>query len=284
MARRGDLPQLSEVVERAFAATTEGSGEVTFMSSGKRTLFETLETRFRIGLDMERRNTPWDWCRHAQVVAEDISTGKILGFAEVWGEDEESLYNMSSQTPQPALFNLCVSASARRRGVASSLVKKCEEVCQQWGDESLHLKVRDDNLAACALYEAEGYDLVETRPIAELPAWQDRWKGGAIPLRVMRKTFPPPGNGDGAAAAAVAKIPPKSFDEFEVTLDSVLSYRDRDALVWFALLLVRNVSFLTPQYRLLPTLAVFVPFVSYLVLVRVLSTNPELWEAVRAAL
>ena len=142
MARRGDLPQLSGVVERAFAATTEGSGEVTFMSSGKRTLLETLETRFRIGLDMERRNTPWDWCRHAQVVAEDASTGQILGFAEVWGEDEESLYNMSSLSPQPALFNVCVSSGARRRGVASSLVRKCEEVCRQWGDECMHLKVR----------------------------------------------------------------------------------------------------------------------------------------------
>ena len=274
LAARSDLLPLSNVVERAFAAPPER--QRTFGSAKPPTWFDALYTRARIGLDIERRMTPWDWCRHAQYVAEGRD-GEILGFAEVWGEDAEYLYNLTAKTPQPVLFNLCVAASARRLGVARDLMSECEAMCASWGDDSLYLKVRDDNLAACALYENTGYDLLETRPVAELPGWQDRWKGGTTPLRVMRKKLLVPG---GSIDSVIA---PKSFDEFEVKLATVLGYEDRDAVIWFVLLVLRNLEFLSPQYRALPAFAVFAAFGSYVLLVRILSQNPELYDALRAA-
>ena len=279
LAQRRDLLPLSGVVERSFAAPVDGSRTTSFSSSQAYTALDALNTRIRIGLDIERRMTPWDWCRHAQVIAEDRASGRILGFAEVWGEDAESLNNLTAKSPQPVLFNLCVAREARRRGVALALLSKCEEQCLRWGDETLHLKVRDDNPAACALYDGAGYDVIETRPVAELPSWQEQWKGGAVPLRVMRKRLSMPES----AADLGREIVPKSLDEFEVTWEAVKGYGDPDAVVWFALLVLRNMSFLTPQYRVLPALAIFAAFGSYLLLVRILSMEPELYEALKTA-
>ena len=62
---------------------------------------------------------------------------------------------------------------------------------ESWGHDALFLKVRVDNAAAIALYESCGYELVETREVVagEMPAWQERWKGGVLPLCLMRKAF-----------------------------------------------------------------------------------------------
>ena len=53
-----------------------------------------------------------------------------------------------------------------------------------------------------------------------------------------------------------------------MTLDEVLAYDDRDALIWFALLVLRNVGYLTPAYRVLPALAVGAAFAAYYALIR----------------
>ena len=175
------------MMERAFAAPADGSRRTTFNSATSYGPLDSLNTRLRLALDVESRMTPWDWCRHAQVVAEDAQSGRILGFAEVWGEDAESLNNLTAKSPQPVVFNLCVAKEARRRGVAMGMLARCEEEAARWGDEALHLKVREDNMAACRLYEGAGYELIETRPVADIPSWQEQWKGGVVPLRVMRK-------------------------------------------------------------------------------------------------
>ena len=279
LANRADLIPLSGMMERAFAAPADGSRRTTFNSATSYGPLDSLNTRLRLALDVESRMTPWDWCRHAQVVAEDAQSGRILGFAEVWGEDAESLNNLTAKSPQPVVFNLCVAKEARRRGVAMGMLARCEEEAARWGDEALHLKVREDNMAACRLYEGAGYELIETRPVADIPSWQEQWKGGVVPLRVMRKR--PLALPDSTEELG-REVAPKGFDEFEVTYQSVKAYGDPDAMVWFWLLVLRNSKFLAPQYRDVGRLAaVLAAFGSYLLLVRILSTQPELYTAAR---
>lgn len=187
LAERRDILPLARLVQESFAAGRYG--EVTY-ASVRRTPLEALVTTLRVGLDIERRLTPWDWCRHAQVVAEsgEGRDRRIVGFVEVWGEDRSSLHNVSALSPQPMIFNLCVAAAARRRGVARALLDRCEEQCRVvWGEDALFLKVRDDNDAACQLYAEMGWELIETRATQPLAAWQEQWKGGARPMKVMRK-------------------------------------------------------------------------------------------------
>ena len=152
---------------------------------------------------------------------------------------DRALLNASSITPQPVVFNLCVANGARRSGVASHLVQRCEDQAREWGDSRLFLKVRQDNDAARQLYQAKGYQLLEGRSAPELPAWQERWKGGAMPLELMYKQLFPP-----SAATLRAKQPA----EFTVSLDKVLAYDDWDAVLWFVLLILRNRDSLSPVY------------------------------------
>ncbi len=238
-----------------------------FFSSQPRNALEVLYTKLRLLLDVERRLTPWDWRRHRQLVVEQAGTGALIGFAEIWAEDAASLGNVSAQTPQPVLFNLCVARSARRSGVAAALVSKAEEQCASWGDDRVFLKVREDNTGGQRLYESCGYDTVESRPPADLPDWQARWKGGALPLVLMSKRLAP-------SAAAEAPVPARGFDEFAVTYDMVREYADRDAYIWFFLLLLRNSGSLTPAYRLLPLVAVLAGFASYELVVKLLLASP----------
>ena len=261
LARRSDLLPLALLVSDSFAAE-ERFAEITYESARTRGWLERQVTTARVALDIERRLTPWDWCRHAQLVAEDAD-GKILGFAELWGEDGDSLRNVSALTPQPAIFNLCVATAARRRGVAQALLERCETVGSSWGDGQLYLKVREDNEAACQLYTATGWETLEVRARSELAAWQERWKGGSAPLRLMRKPLP---NDD------VDYVPAKTFSEFGVTLKSVLEYNDRDALIWFTLLILRNVKMLTPAYRIFPALAALATWGLYYLVIKVAST------------
>ncbi len=64
------------------------------------------------------------------------------------------------------------------------------------------------------------------------------------------------------------------FDEFAVTYDMVREYADRDAYIWFFLLLLRNSGSLTPAYRLLPLVAVLAGFASYELVVKLLLASP----------
>jgi len=211
----------------------------------------------RLALDMEQRMTPWHWCRHAQLVAEDAVDGAILGYVEVWAEDAASLQNLSAVTPQPVLFNLCVAPNARRSGVARDLVRECEAQCSSWGEDNLFLKVRGDNRPALQLYEREGFEPLGLRAPPSLPAWQERWKGGVGPLQLMQKDWSgssPPESQLARAQARTSAPKPKSARDFVVSIEQVLEYEDRDALIWYALLLFRNQKPL-PANRLLPVLA-----------------------------
>lgn len=277
LAARSDLLPIAYLIEQTFAAEAP---ELSFASAKPRSWLERQCATARVALDVERRMTPWDWGRHSQLVVE-AEDGTILGFAEVWGEDATSLGNISATSPQPALFNLCVSSNARRRGVARALLRECEEATAAWGDTSLFLKVRSDNEAASALYASQGWDHVATRPPATMPDWQSRWKGGAMPLRLLKKSALTARAAGGASAVdSSTAVAPRGFDEFKVTLDGVLAYKDKDALVWFTLLLVRNFRALSPEYRVLPAIASVGVWVIYFGVIRLFSTQPELYDSV----
>ena len=274
LARRTDLPALASLLYESFAvqsiAPTEGMDDRSVPVP--RSWLEVAITKGRLAADIEQRMTPWDWSRHAQIVAED-ENGRAVGFVEVWGEDAMALYNETAQTPQPVLFNLCVSSDARRGGVARMLVQRCEEECRSWGDPELYLKVRDDNPAASRLYGGAGFQVLEQRDPPELPAWQERWKGdgGKQPLQLLRKELT---RKDGSTSTVTPAIPARRPQEFEVTIDSVLAYKDREALIWFVLLILRNTNRLTPTYRVLPALAAIATWAAYYGLIKILSAPP----------
>ena len=125
---RDDIFPIARLVHDSFA----GEGR-TYLSPTSRSWFDVASTIVLLALDIERRCTTWDWSRHAQLVAESAE-GQLLGFVEVWAEDEDSVGNLSAVTPQPCLFNLCVTPSARRLGVARELIEQSERKCLEWGE------------------------------------------------------------------------------------------------------------------------------------------------------
>ncbi|KAL3926434.1 MAG: hypothetical protein SGPRY_003299 [Prymnesium sp.] len=165
--RRSDILPAASLLESSFAAD-----RFTFMSPNSRSWLDVYWTSLLLALDIERRCTTWDWSRHLQLVAESAE-GRLLGFVEVWGEDESSIGNVSAITPQPCLFNLCVSREMRRLGIARSLIERCEQTCIEWGESELFLKVRDDNEAAFELYSALNYtSFGTTEAYKHTPEWQ----------------------------------------------------------------------------------------------------------------
>jgi ribosomal protein S18 acetylase RimI-like enzyme len=60
------------------------------------------------------------------------------------------------------ISNLAVSPSQRNKGIAGSLLTKCEQIAFEWGFEEIFLHVLDDNLSAKKLYLKKGYKLEQT--------------------------------------------------------------------------------------------------------------------------
>jgi ribosomal-protein-alanine N-acetyltransferase len=62
------------------------------------------------------------------------------------------------------LQRLAVPAVARRRGVATALLRRVEEEARVRYSERLLLEVREDNTGACAFYAARGFHELDRRP------------------------------------------------------------------------------------------------------------------------
>ena len=132
--------------------------------------------------------------RQATAMGQDYVQGEVLGFVEVtlrpYGlatgqqplpsqlyEDESSTTTTTTTTAlhqlqrfnalhntfnskRPVLTNLSVKYEARKSGVGSRLMERCEsEVMQQsqWSPKEIILEVEDDNLNALSFYEKRGY-------------------------------------------------------------------------------------------------------------------------------
>jgi hypothetical protein len=160
---------------------------------------------------------------------------------------------------------------AGRLGVGSALVQACERKCCEWGDSDLFLKVRTDNAAACALYQSLGYEGCGMRDATGVPEWQLRWKGSLVPLQLLRKTVDRMPARDWWRSrfrqSEGERVPVRRYSEFKVTIDQVKAYRDKDAYVWFVLLILRNAAALSPAYRILPAAAIAATCVGYQLIV-----------------
>ena len=61
------------------------------------------------------------------------------------------------------LQRIAVTATARRRGIATALLDTVQDRASQAGAERLLLEVRDDNAGAIAFYEARGFAQIDRR-------------------------------------------------------------------------------------------------------------------------
>ena len=76
------------------------------------------------------------------VIAEDLSTGEVVGFGGVWiiaGEGD--------------ITNIAVSSKYRKLGIASNLLIKLFDVCKTFNCEDITLEVRASNIPAQNLYK-----------------------------------------------------------------------------------------------------------------------------------
>ena len=76
------------------------------------------------------------------------------------------------------LSNLVVAGAWRRRGVATRLVWRAEELVREWGHDEIVLKVEHDNQGAQALYRELGYEVIGEDDLAERPVpgvFRVRW-------------------------------------------------------------------------------------------------------------
>lgn len=102
-----------------------------------------------------------EYLQHKMFTAEDTRSGALLGFCEVamlQDPTKTGAWDGPETTVQPALVNLVVNPSFRRRGVASRIIRSAQNfVAKKWSAESLNLYVNPDNYAAITLYRGFGF-------------------------------------------------------------------------------------------------------------------------------
>jgi len=96
--------------------------------------------------------------RAAVFAAEEITTGKVVGAVELIMVPYPAL-------PKPAvpyLFNLCVEARHRSRGLGRQLVATCEKEAVEWGFKQLFLHVERSPIKE--IYDKYGYSATYQQP------------------------------------------------------------------------------------------------------------------------
>ena len=92
------------------------------------------------------------------------SQGEVVGCVNL------SLFQAQAALPAPFpslapwvlyISSLSVSPTQRRKGVARSLVERCERIARLWGHRSIYLHVSGINNAAIELYSKSGFEVVD---------------------------------------------------------------------------------------------------------------------------
>lgn len=86
------------------------------------------------------------------IVARDLSTNTVVGFIGIWiivGEGD--------------ITNIAVLPEYRRNKIASNLVEKLLEVCNENNCSVINLEVRSSNIAAQNLYQSFGFKKIGLR-------------------------------------------------------------------------------------------------------------------------
>ena len=83
------------------------------------------------------------------------------------------------------ISNLAVGQGFRRQGIATALLKSCEQVARQWQIGELRLHVMEDNPAARALYREAGFSTLQ---VEDSPA---SWLGIQARRLLLHKVIQP---------------------------------------------------------------------------------------------
>lgn len=96
--------------------------------------------------------------QHEMWVACENESGRVLSFCEVDNRPPKKQGSNSTEV-RPYMCNLAVDTKWRGKGIAQDMIKRCEESVKEWEEEMLHLKVREVNDPAVALYKKMGYEI-----------------------------------------------------------------------------------------------------------------------------
>ena len=90
--------------------------------------------------------SPAELENHRTLVADDLSTGEVLGFI-----------TCSLIPPEAEIENIVVAGSSRKHGIGRQLLSEVIKQLGNAGIETIHLEVRASNRAAIGLYESQGF-------------------------------------------------------------------------------------------------------------------------------
>ena len=105
-------------------------------------VYELSKECFAIPWTLESINNELNNPLAKYVIAQDLSTGEVVGFVGVWiiaGEGD--------------ITNIAVSSKYRKLGIASNLLIKLFDVCKTFNCEDITLEVRASNIPAENLYK-----------------------------------------------------------------------------------------------------------------------------------
>lgn len=105
-------------------------------------VYELSKECFAIPWTLESINNELNNPLAKYVIAQDLSTGEVVGFVGVWiiaGEGD--------------ITNIAVSSKYRKQGIASNLLIKLFDVCKTFNCEDITLEVRASNTPAQNLYK-----------------------------------------------------------------------------------------------------------------------------------
>ena len=105
-------------------------------------VYELSKECFAIPWTLESINNELNNPLAKYVIAQDLSTGEVVGFVGVWiiaGEGD--------------ITNIAVSSKYRKLGIASNLLIKLFDVCKTFNCEDITLEVRASNIPAQNLYK-----------------------------------------------------------------------------------------------------------------------------------
>jgi len=81
------------------------------------------------------------------------------------------------------IVTIAVLPPSRRSGIASALLEAATGILKEGGVGMLFLEVAEDNVEACAFYEAQGF-----RQVGSRPGYYRRAGGDPVTARVMKRT------------------------------------------------------------------------------------------------
>lgn len=105
---------------------------------------------FRLGeLNRLQLNFPYSDQEHSMLVACCTVSKQVVAFCDVDARPPRQ----QNDPPRPYLSDLCIHPQWRRRGIASCLIQKCQQVViEQMNKRELYIRVEQDNTPALQMY------------------------------------------------------------------------------------------------------------------------------------